>query len=168
MLGLPYDSKGPSWIHCSRDFGHALFPGFEQLQEQRNIVLQMLWLATSASRREEPAHQHVWAPTYQPLASKMVWGERNTVLWDASFSVSWLAGQLLLYLAFWLIFSKVKKAIGITFKWVETSGFLLVTPQVLRVSHVVSKKWPVLQKALFSADSLFRHGAGGLGWALVC
>lgn len=106
--------------------------------------------------QEEPAHRHVWAPGHQPIASKTVSGERDTVAWDANFRLLWLGGQALVYLAFWLIFSRLKRLYESLLSGQKLQGFcsLLVSvfpspPQVLSGSYVASKKQSVLQKAHF-------------------
>lgn len=106
--------------------------------------------------QEEPARQHVWAPRYQPIASKMISVERNTVVWDASFRLLWRARQALVYLAFWLIFARLKRLYELLLSGWKLQGFcfLLVgmfpsPPQALSGSCVVSKKQPVLRKAPF-------------------
>ena len=119
-------SKGSSWIHCSHDFIHAVFPGFDWLWEQRNIVLQMLCLVLSASRSRRTCPSACLSTQVSAYCfQKGNWRKEYCGL-RCQLQL-WLARQALFI---WLFdFSKVKKTGWITFKWTEASGFLLFTGQ---------------------------------------
>lgn len=111
----------------------------------------------------EPTHRHLWAPRYQPVASKMGSGERNNTVWDSSFRLLWPARRALVYLAFWLIFPRLKRLDELLLSKQKLQAFCCLvlsvfpsTPQVLSGSCVVSKKKPRSAKfTVFFSDSMF-------------
>lgn len=96
---------------------------------------------------QEPTHRHLWAPGYQPVASKMGSGERNNTVWDSSFRLLWPARRALVYLAFWLIFPRLKRLDELLLSKQKLQAFCCLAlsvfpspPQVLSGSCVVLKK----------------------------
>lgn len=122
-------SKGSSWIHCSHDFIHTRFPGFDWLRHRGSRVLQMLCLALSASRSRRTCpsaclstrasayclQNGIWRKGYCGLRCQL-----QTVM------ARWASSSLF---GFLVDFFQVKKTVWITFKRTEASGFLLFTGQ---------------------------------------
>lgn len=134
-------SKGSSWIHHSHDFIDVLFPGFDWLWEQRNIVLQVC-LALSARRSRRTC------PSARLSLQNGIWRKEDCGLRHQLQTVIAIARQALVYLAFWLIFPRLKRPYELLLSGekLRVVCFSLVSvfpspPQVLSGSRVV----PILQ-----------------------
>lgn len=147
-------AKGSSWIHRSHDFIHVLFPGFDWLWEQRNIVLQVC-LALSARRSRRTC------PSARLSLQNGIWRREDCGLRHQLQMVIAIARQALVYLAFWLIFPRLKRPYELLLSGekLQVICFPLVSvflspPQVLSGSRVV----PILR-----LNTEIR-----CGWSKVC